>query len=429
MTRVLGGIETQMAAMHQELAGTTQGAQCVRLGGSIRVGELREAARIVFGTYPILRCAIGPQDAGLRFVAHDEFDRVQLRPLPELAATTLESALEAEVGDPVDPSDVVWRLALSGEDGSDDRIIVLTCHHAVIDGFGFQVLFQELFRVLDALRRGADPTRDPAGFPPPIDDFLLPGATGPAQSHAIDAIAYHSEAPVADRTTRMIPAEFSVDGSRRLEQACRARRISVNALLAAALAAACRDLGVIGDETPFKTAVSLRDRAAETGIATDQLGCYIAVADAVLRPKSPAAGDYDLVPLAKQYEAQLFSAMMRTCVRRPSGTMTDLLRATQSLREGRSFAHGIGIANAGTVTLDGELETLQVLDWRGINNRVGGNVSVVLHPIVFAGEQKLGFVYPEPLVDGDVVRALSGRFVELLETVVDPEHDVVSVTR
>lgn len=224
----------------------------------------------------------------------------------------------------------------------------------------------------------------------------------------------------------MIPGQLSVEASRRLNKACEAQRISVNALLSAATAAACRDLGVTGSEVPFKTAVSLRDRVAENGVSVDQLGCYISVADAILEPRPLPAGGYDLISLAKQYDAQLLLAMMRSCVRRPYLALDDLLRVARSLREGSTFAQGIGIANAGTVELDTQYKTLRVLDWQGINNRVGGNVSIVLHPIMFGGVQKLGVVYPEPLVDGDVARAVSGRIVELLASVMAGAEDVVS---
>lgn len=413
MTRALGGIETQMTVMHQELGGTTQGAQCVRLRGNIQGHELREAARILFDTYPALRCRIQGEDDGFRFIPQDDVDHIEVRERPELADSTLEAALEEEVADPVDPTEVVWRLAVSGDDRCEDRVVVATCHHAVIDGAGFQVLFRTLFRTLDALRCGIQPPRTQRAFPPLIDDFLLPTATGSARpSKPIDPVPHHARSPIGHRKTRMIPGQLSVEASRRLNKACEAVRISVNALLSAATAAACRDLGVAGSEVPFKTAVSLRDRVAENGVSVDQLGCYISVADAILEPRPLPAGGYDLVSLAKQYDAQLLLAMMKSCVRKPSLTLDDVLRMARSLREGSTFAHGIGIANAGTVELDTQYKTLQVLDWQGINNRVGGNVSIVLHPIMFGGVQKLGVVYPEPLVDGDVARAVSGRVVD-----------------
>lgn len=410
LLRPLGHIETAMTVQHHMLGGNTQGAQLVGVLGDIPYDTFVEAIRLLFDQYTALRCRIVRMENQYCFFVHDDFERIQIRIIHTSAANDWLKILEHEVDERLDPERALWRCTLVHGPHPGDTKIILTMHHAIVDGSGFFVLFGELLSYLDLLMEGRSVSPQSIGMPKPIDEYLLTGGSTPRKNNAVvcPPIPFYRDIELDKRRTRMLLSQLAPDDTFRFEAKCKSKRLSVNSVLSAALVLASINAGGCQGPVSFKTAVSLRDRA-NAEVPTHMLGCYITVADAALDVTGR-----NIDQIAKDYDKQLLSNMLSVCIRRQSSSIDSFEKYFLGVKESQSFAQGIGITGAGRVELPLTYKAFSLNDWQTLNNRIGGNLGVVLHTLSFSGSLKFGFVYAEPIMDSIVVQSISKVFMHLL---------------
>ncbi|NRR33512.1 hypothetical protein HSX11_25380 [Oxalobacteraceae bacterium] len=409
--RPLGAMETRMALMHRELHGTNQGCQICRLDGAVPSHAIWAAAAELFHSYQALRCAIVEQDGVLHFAEHGKFARIQI--LERLLHADgdpdeqRQHAFEEELNHPLEEISSLWRLMIVRGPAPADVSLVLTSHHAIVDGLAGFNLIDDLLKKID--RQLGAPRGEPAGdaaLDPAIDQFLLPAReqAGVAPPAAAAGAAFRQLAPVWARRTRNEYVVLSGEEYAQLQSQASATRQTVNSLLGAALASAAVEVGMATTPVPLKSAVSLRHVAP----ATARLGCYIGVADAGLALEQP------LDVVAKDYETQLFVRIGRQCMRRSTVRPEALLATIAQGLESTSFSAGIGLTFPGTIALSGRFEHFAVRSYDAAANRVGGNLAVVATVIGFHDQLTLGLAFVEPLIERATVAALGSAVRAIL---------------
>jgi hypothetical protein len=397
--RELGAMETRMALMHREMQGTNQGCQICTLEGDLGNDEIRAAARSLFDDHQALRCVIVDQGDALVFQEHGDFDRIDLeeRSLhadadPRVAR---DGVFEDELNRPLDAGHALWRMVILRGPTQRSVSIVITCHHAIVDGLASFALIEDLLRRLDEPGRAS---QGDAPLAPAIDEFLLPARPTQAApaSPSRAPLPFRHFAEMTQRRTRNEYVVLDAGEHEALKQRASAERLTVNSMLGAALAGAALDMGLVADPAPLKSAVSLRHVAPETA----RLGCYISVADTALA-LAPAAQ-----VVARQYETQLFMAIGRHCMRRSPVQKRAVSDAIQRAKDSRSFEAGIGLTFPGTIAMTTHYRQFRVTAYNAAANRVGGNLAVVATVISFDGALTLGLAFVDPLIDRSTVRAL-----------------------
>ncbi len=414
IVRPLGAIETRMALMHREMQGTNQGCQICVLQGNVASDSILAAAKQLFDTYQALRCAIAQHEGELVFVEHAQWAQwaqsgVQERSFDisaEAEATAMrQQVFEEELNRPLDCASALWRILILREVAAGRVSLVVTCHHAIVDGLASFALIEDLLGKIDQLGSAVlnIPITAPVDAPlaPAIDSFLLPPRATPAVA-MLDGVPFQQAAPLQLRRTRNHYVVLSRAEHEQLKQHASAEQLTLNSMLGAALAAAALELGMAQEPVALKSAVSLRHVAP----ASARLGCYIAVADAQLAlGQAPTA-------VAKSYETQLFVRIGRECMRRSTASAEAVLEVIAQASKMQSFSSGIGLTFPGTIALANTYQHFQVIAYDAAANRVGGNLAVVATVISFQEQLTLGLAFVEPLIDratvaafGDAVRA------------------------
>lgn len=411
LLRPLGHIETAMTVQHHILGGNTQGAQLVGVLGNIPQKAFIEAIHLLFDQYTALRCRIVRLENQFCFFMHDDFERIKINIIHTSATDDWLRVFEHEVDERLDPEQSLWRCTLVEGPNHGDTKIILTMHHAIVDGSGFFVLFGDLLSYLDLLLEGHSVSPQPLGMPKPIDEFLFSGSDVPRKNNAVvcPPIPFCHDIELDKRTTKTLLSHLPPDDTLRFEAKCKSKRLSVNSVLSAALVLASINGGCFQGPVSFKTAVSLRDRASAE-VPTHMLGCYITVADATLDVTG-----LNIEQIAKDYDKQLLSNMLSVCLKRQTGSIDAFENYSLGVKESRSFVQGMGITGAGRVELSLNYKSFTLNDWQTLNNRVGGNLAIVLHTLSFADSLKFGFVYAEPIMDPMVVRRISDAFMTVLQ--------------
>ena len=144
-------------------------AQAVRLCGPLDVTALRRGLDAIVARHEILRTSIETVDGEpLCVVADTGAVDWKEKEVPEAA---LAAELEEEVARPFSlSSGSLFRATLFTE-CAERRVLLLTMHHVVSDGWSLSILWRELAELYRAFRRGAEP--DLAPLPIQYADFAL----------------------------------------------------------------------------------------------------------------------------------------------------------------------------------------------------------------------------------------------------------------
>ena len=424
LIRNFGKIETSMALNHQLLAGNTQGCQMVKVSCNLFLGQIRNAAKILFDQYGALRTSLQYTDEGFGFYSMSDFSKIKIDVYPMKSEQTWLEMLEKEVNDIINPEQAMWRLAAYVNADKNVSYLVACFHHSIVDGSGVIVFLNRLLQIIDEMLQGKAVNIDGSAkpFPPAIDQYLKKkDFNHMAQKESVNAdrIHYNSEnRDLSARQTRMEVLSLKGDDFLTFADSCKKKRMSVNGILASILVKACHQEKLFNKVVELKSAVSLRDRSPNATDETHALGCYITVANSVFSLEEQSSVE----ALCKSYDTQLFSAMLKEIAFINPASNKDMETAISSIGKLDYYAQGIGITNAGIIETN-EYEHFKVLDWQTINNRCGGNVCIVLHAIQVKSQLNLGFVYSTPLISKEKVDQVAQVYQQEMDSFIRAVHE------
>lgn len=406
--RRLGAIELSMAYNHQLLGGNTQGCQLVKIDALLPAEIIKAAAKELFLHFDALQSCISEKNGVPYFCYMRDFANIEVSHSTLNLSQTWQSVFEDEVNAAIDQSVACWRLSSYFDPIGSATLIIITIHHSIVDASGVVAALKYLLSVIDRMIAGKQINREASViFPLPIDNFLLESKAPPApHNESVEHIS-HARHPVmvCDRRTRMELFTIGNEDLSLLNALCKSMRVSANSLFVSLFVRSCNHAGLFQKRIDLKSAVSLRARTPYTESGNHQLGCYITVTNCTF----DLGMSNDVFDLCRSYDAQLFSAMLKTLPYKSSTSLVQLKSSVDQMVSQSSFVHGLGITNAGYIE-KGDYKGFNVLDWQSSNNRCGGNVAIVLHVIQFDHRLNLGLVYSEPLINDDIVRSVHLSF-------------------
>ncbi len=440
MRRKLGSFETA-ATLTSERAPFNV-VVVVRLGGGLDPERLRRALDTLQRLHPLLGVRIVGDGGRFRYEP-DGVPPVPLRLLPRAGDETWREVAEEELNRRLDAArGPLLRSALLLEPGgtrpgaadpADPCELVLTFHHAIVDGASAGALMGRLLALSDPAAEGAVPAAlEPAPALPPVE-ALLPAAWRGLRGRlhlaafvarqAADEIAFRwytrgtrppssgaPPAPGAPRS-RILPVGLDVEETSALVRATRRERVTVNAALAAAfLLAACRRLRA-GEPSllRYMTFADLRPYL-RPAVPDDGLGAYLAM----LRYTLEVVPDDDLWALARDVSAQVASGFRR------GDKLSSALLAEAVMR--RVLGRGSGRMAATAVSYTGPVRLGRpqcAPPVRGLhafvsNFRLGPEYTALAR--IFAGELCLDILYLDSDLDEPAAAAMAGEVLDILRS-------------
>lgn len=407
--RTLGVVESAMAALH-ECAGSGQTTSALHFTGHVNVQRLENAAYCVAGRHPLLRAALVEDGDVLAFAVPRQSRCVEVRHVAIAEFEDWINCAQQEVNTPLDPVTGLWRITLI-EAPRRTYVLLLTCHHAAVDGSSLVTILSDLITSYESL---ASPSSSERGVslhggcvPPPLESMLYPRRG-----------AYRQLSCSAERPVHQVPHRCSAALEQRqsenqyqiLEESQLADlfavsqkyQLTLNSLIGGALLAAACQVG-LGAHLQISSAVSLRGRAP-IPIQDRTVGCYINVAETVVDATGP------LHAVARRYQ-QLLSARIPSSLYQSTETLLTAHRAkAAALANGAAFTGGLGFTNHGRIELPRTGSIVPTAYYNVACRRIG-NFAVALHAATFNLRLHLAYTYSVPLIDPDTVsdirRALS----------------------
>ncbi|MFJ9641561.1 hypothetical protein [Streptomyces sp. NPDC101206] len=422
--RRLSDVEAAFAYTHALMRGTTQVTTRLSVRGALPDAVLERAVRGWARDVPLLRLRIEERPDGLWFrQGPPDPEAGQLRYGPFPGARTPDEVLRAELNDVLPTGGPLWRLRAVRATG--ETHLFFTRNHAISDGHSTGAVLRALLDRLPATAgRGAaavpvaaagagagaaQPFTDVRRLPPNADglEYLPPAAPeapGEPPAGLPEPVPFAASARWADRTADFTALELTAQQTAALRSWCRARGVTVNQFLGAALAEAWT--GVAGrPEVRLLTAVSLRGRYPEAVLP--DVGCFINVVGVPVRPDTTGRTD----ETARAYGAALREADARWL---PPRRDHAAIRRAVGAAAAATGAPGICITNVGVVDPALGAHAGRVTAFRTVVNRTGANYALVLHAATFAGGLSLALAHGAPATDPATARAVARALHERL---------------
>lgn len=413
----------------------------LELDGGPPLPRLRAALDALQRRHPLLAVRIAEESGRFRFET-DGVPPIPLTLLQRSGDALWTRVAEAELGRPLDeeagPLARCTYLAPAGADGRAE--IVLTFHHAVIDGASAQALAGELLD-LCAPEGAAGASADgpgPAPPLPPVEDLFpagFRGARGLSRQAAFvarqmaDEVVYRwrtraarARPPDEPVRCRVLPVRLEADATAELVRRSRQERVTLHGALSAAfLLAAQRHLHG-GRAGPLRhvTFADLRPYLRPP-VPPERLGCCISMLRHTVEMPPGDEGRARFWPLARRIDRQVTAGLRRgdrlTAVLLAERMMRAVLGQPQHRMDHRlgttalSYAGPVRIAGRGGSGTAPGSPVLRGLHGFISNLAVGPEYTA--QASLFGGELLLDIVY----LDADMDRALAERIAgEVLAT-------------
>lgn len=403
--RPLGQIETNMALMH-ELNGSTQTASLLSFAGPLSAATLQRAAEKLHWRHPLLHSRIVEQAGALHFKTDVNFAQIKVHNHPLLSGQTPAQLLQRQLDSVLDPQRQLWRVLLLSTPDRSHHHLLLTCHHAIADAVSLTQLLGELLSLCESQQIGGPSQVQQAPLAPALETHLAPETAPLPPCETPAPVRFLQTVPLARRRTGIRRLLLDSKTSNELRRLAKARGLTLNSVLAAALLKASCELD-LGTQIRINTAVSLRQRAA-TPIDNSAIGCFIGVANHCLPVAARTLGS-----IAIDYQRQLQASLPHMAKCMPAQDLDAMRTRIHSLRSYQSFVHGIALTNHGAIEFP-HYRHFKLLDYANAASRVAGNFAVALHVTGFAAALSLCFTFPVPLMDEARIRLLKSKLHQAL---------------
>ncbi|HEX3851895.1 MAG TPA: condensation domain-containing protein [Polyangiaceae bacterium] len=414
--------------MHTLFAGTTQCVGAVGAKGPFVVAAFRAALLQVAGRHEILGSTIVERPSGLHFT-----------PAPAAApsVTVLEGRDWQEVYQSLNSSPLSlqrspWAVFVVPNGSKLDAWeVLLTTHHALMDGGSIALFMEELFAAYAAQLAGSQIPSGAFRPLPPAVETMLPRALSwsefqahqarvAAEQPRLEPEPHRSAAPHAERSTRSLFFSLEPEVVQAVASTASRHGVSLNSWVAACLLQAVEAHSSRRGPFALGTAYSLRALCDE--VDPQDLGCHLAVVathheQCLARP---------LPDVAREHARSLTQAVFDSA-RHPREVELDALRRSlEPLREIRAFVADLAYTYAES-GLKRAYGPLQIEHFFASASRALGASSIVLHGLRHDGVVHFTMNYTSPLQSGQWVNEVTSAFQHVLRDSVTTEKVAASV--
>ncbi|MCY4044262.1 MAG: condensation domain-containing protein [Cellvibrionales bacterium] len=423
--RLLGGMESRMAAFHSILSGSTQGIQVITLSDNVNEQLFKESAMVLYKRYQALQCVINEIDGEFYFIQTCDIDDVGVEFTTINRSEEVDLYIREEVNTALDQDKSLWRIRLlKNKDNS--TTLIMTVHHALIDGAGMFHLANDLLDIYQTKLSGNTNEKDLAmlGMHPAVDDFQrLKKASTPKNNPAIDSIFPHSKTcSVSLRKTHWECIELSDKDTEKFKLVCSENGLKPHSVIAAILMRSAFKSGLTRSQATLSTATSLRHLVPTDIDADTELGCYISIASTCFDTETRTINES-----ARLYDRELLMTMIKTSQFRAATNQSEIVKQTRTLIDNNEFTGGVGITNLGEVGVKTNYKAFDVIDYLMLANRNSANFALVAHCMEFKSRLKIIFVYPEPSLLNEQVEAVKAKFSATLEKYISSSDNLNQV--
>lgn len=407
--RPLAGVEINMSCMHKRMRGTAQATQVLHISNKMSLGAYRGASQKLLLEFPILGACIREHHGNIWFFSGANCWDIPLDYQEVSSWEDAERSIRETVDEPLMQEQSLWRIKVLAVPGENTTKIVMTFHHAILDGHGLSVVGTRFLHYLDHDHLAGSEAVVIRNFPPAINDFL--NEKSPVPRATTVTIPYDVVVPLEDRRTAWKSITLNRTLRDQIEARARSKNLQYNSILSAALIKAISDNQLMDDPIEFKSAVSLRVFGDMESATTSSLGCYMGVSS-----MPQLAQGRSITDIAKAYQVGLIKDSLKSCFAKSHTTFQDVDRVLSGCLESGVFTGGIGITNIGCIFIPRDYHQFQLIDYFTTVNRVGGTYMAVVHRYQFNDTDTIQFVYPEPLTSAATIEQLIQSFYHLVMT-------------
>ncbi len=402
--RPLAGVEIIMSCMHSLMRGTSQATQVLHTSCILPFDAYLDASQKLLTEFPILGACIREYEGKAWF-----FSGANCRDIPLVSEMVSDSheeerCIRTAVDDPLAQESSLWQIRVLTVNGESTTKIVMTFHHAILDGHGLSVVGTRFLHYLDNFQQGGTEEVAIRKFPPSINDFLSEKSSI-LPHEPVAPLPYEVAVPIKNRRTAW--KSMLIDRTLRecIETRAKEDNLQYNSVLSAALIKAISDNRLYEEPMEFKSAVSLRIYEDMESIETSSLGCYMGISSMrqVARNKS-------VTEIAKAYQIGLVKDSLKRCFTKTHYSSQDIYRTMATSLESEEFTGGVGVTNIGDISIPRDYCHFELLDYFTTVNRIGGTYMVVVHLYKFNDIDTIQFVYPEPLTSEEKIDKLIQSF-------------------
>ncbi|MET0793593.1 MAG: hypothetical protein ABW061_18885 [Polyangiaceae bacterium] len=399
LERPLGFSEARMHCMHTLFAGTTQCVAAVGVRGPFQEGAFRAAVDEIAARHQILSCTIVELNGTLRFAAAAS-PRAAVSVVDGVAWQELYQTLNSTPL-PLDRSPWAVFVARGGSQ-PDAWEVLLTTHHALMDGGSIALFMQQLFAEYAArlradaqcLPRAARPLPPAAEsmLPRTLDwpDFVAHQARVAAGQPKIEPDPHRADAAHHERRTQSLFFSLEPDTAGALARAATEQGVTLNSWVAACLLQAVEEHSPGRTRFALGTAFSLR--ALCEGLGPEDLGCHLAV----MSTFHEASLGRPIQDVARQHGRLLTRAVFDSARHPHRVELPALHRTMEPMRGIRAFVGDIAYTYAES-GLESGYPPLHIEHFFASASRALGAASVVLHGLRHAGAVHFSVNYTSPL--------------------------------
>lgn len=410
-----------MHLMHTLYNGSTQCTQAIRLNGTLNVSRLVAAVKIVKYTHEFLNVKIEECSGGLRFTAIDD-DLVPVQVAERDSNIAWFNQMQRSCNSPLNVDGYLWNLLLlvSNDPESTSSDLLLTFHHAIMDGAAVEVFIDSLLTTYASLDKGhvlkSGKRQVPLAAESLLDKSMILNwdefAEKQKQSSQVRNGGFSKHlrsAPLNSRETKSICLELDAKTGGELVTYCNERKLSLNSYLSAALLHSLARCIKDRDNFTLSTAFSLRQMCGHR-LEPGELGCYIAVVGTHHRLDVNAR---NIDALAREHQRMLFSAVVKEAKHPTDYDLGDLKKGIRKLEDIDAFVHDAAFT-LGEFKLSNNYGALSIESIYATANRSVGNLWVAVHGVKINDAIFITLNYTEPLQDGAEIMRVTEGFIETL---------------
>lgn len=422
--RELGLWESYCAIAHDVASGTGNTCMVIHLHGDLDFELLRKAFKKIYLKHPLLRAIIKKKN-DYSFYLNAKFNEIPLHQeyLNNEFAWMDRFALELKDTYPTDT--YLWRARLLSLKNSNLHYLLISLHHAILDGISQIAITHDLLTYYQQLHALQDDAVHSLPFLAPIEQLFPKETKWNEYILALNKIDHDfgpelklpfNDFAVSENTMpRIILCDFDNIILQKLISACKLQSIRINSAINAALLLAAQEQLKEPSSLSLYTAANLR-RYAKPEVGNEHIGCFISVVKTIHRNVSI---DRDFYTLAKDYQQQ-FDLNFKYTGFPPAKFDIEIISQffRRPEKNGRKhFENGFGISNWGSVNLPETYGPLKLLGIHRGSGRQIGDFPFFFHIASINNKIFGAFSFVEPLMSETWMKNYINHFRNIMHSI------------
>ena len=422
--RKLGYWETICRYAHDKFAATGNVVSVLALQGKIDKTRLIKCFNCLFQRHAILRARLLEVHTEFFFRCDVDFSSI---PIQWVNTNDWQSVFAAELGKAFITDQALWRITLIKTNKPLQHYLILTVHHAVLDGRSIAFFWQELLAFYDKLTNQSNLAFAQLPLLPSIEESLQSKLSWDlfiTEKNSLDKSKltnwpFKQFVPIQRRRAQTLMQALPTGWIHDFKQQCKKNYTRVNAALNAILLIAVQQVLNKDLSTTLYTPVDLRPHA-KLKLPEPALGCLVTM----LETTHHDIQTQTIWSLARSYQNALQTRFEQMgCAPHPfNGEQFDMMQLKVLFDFARSskskdFNNGFAVSNLGQVNLKTKTSTLQPKAMYFCTHHPNGDFIIFLHCLTLNEILFLCFAYTTPLVEPAWVEQVVDQFMRLLKQV------------